>query len=188
MRIHILLATAGVAMMMSSFLSAQDAPQKASLKTLSDLFTSEPGRLLAMPANAVVLNASNLTTSNGAATAATTYSWIKASDLPSQYQKGFWVKAQLTPTGVPTAGSISNVFWQWSLGSYVSGQVVYLCYNDGYNLDISSMGSGNSSAFNGLSANHSFWYYLYVNGSGSMLNPPVIGGRGSVTVSYTVEP
>ncbi len=155
MRIHIFMATACVALM-SSLLTARDVSAKAPLKTLSDVFTSEPGKLFAIPANAVVLNASTTTTSNAAATAASTYSWLKSSDLPSQYQKGFWVKAQLTPSGVPTAGSISNVFWQWSLGSYVYGQVVYLCYNDGYDcLDISSMGSGNSSAFNTLSANHS---------------------------------
>ena len=184
MHVNTFLASTLLAVM-GTLLSAQEVTPNVPLKTLSDVLSGQQGNLLSIPSNAVVLNATAPASPGSGATAATTYNWIKSADLPSQYQKAFWVKMQLTPTAVPTAGTISNVFWQWSLGSYVSGQVVYLCYNDCYDcLDISPIGSGNTSGFNTRSANHSFWYYLYVSGSG-MLNPPVIGGSGSVMVSDT---
>lgn len=173
---------------------AQPSADGASLKSISDHvepINPEEPQLVSIPEHERRAAADNsFLTSTGLSnvTPASAAAWSKTVNLPSQYQKGWWYKTNppaTPPPGVPTASSIYSVSYSWSIGGGTPpGQVVYLCYNDGTDcLDVSSLPTGTTTAFNGRSANHSFWFYIKVNGSGT-LNPPTIGGQAQVIVNY----
>lgn len=165
---------------------AQEAP-RPEMKSVANRVSSTqelPGSR-SIPTNAIIVDADLTATSNIGPNAL--YGWTQTQNLPSEYQYGYVYRSPaFTPTGVPTAGLITSVLYSWSLGRTVPGQIVYLCYNsDGtWCYDASALHQLAVNDFNGLSANHSFWFFTWVNGSG-MINPPSIGGTGIVTVTYS---
>jgi len=181
-----LLFVSCLALVGTSVSFAQEVPLPG-LKSVVNRVSSaqDPPELRSIPANASVVDAD--ATGAGGTVPDALYGWTQTEYLPSEYQYGYvYESPAFTPTGVPTAGVITSVLYSWSLGRTVPGQIVYLCYNsngtDCY--DASAMHQLAVNVFNGLSANHSFWFFTWVNGSG-MINPPSIGGTGIVTVTYS---
>jgi hypothetical protein len=166
---------------------AQEA-SRPELKSVANRVSSTqelPGSR-SIPANAIIVNADDVTPGSNV-TPNSLYGWTQTQNLPSEYQYGYVYRSPaFIPTGVPTAGVITSVLYSWSLGRTIPGQIVYLCYNsDGtWCYDASALHQLAINDFNGLSANHSFWFFTWVNGSG-MINPPSIGGSGTVTVTYS---
>lgn len=194
MRKSFLLIAASLSLAFALVVGAQPATQGSGLKSASEhvepLNPEEP-QFVSIPEHErrAAADNSRLTGVGLPEVApASAAAWSKTVNLPSQYQKGWWYKTNppaTPPPGVPTASSIYAVSYSWSIGGGTPpGQVVYLCYNDGTDcLDVSPLPVGTTTAFNGRSANHSFWFYIKVSGSG-MLNPPTIGGQAQVIVNY----
>ena len=108
--------------------------------------------------------------------------------FPLIYQSGTWYHTgDLTaPGGVTGSNTITNLNYQWSVGSVPPSNQIYLCYSNGqYCYDVSSAPNANVPGFNGLPANTVFRFYIRGNtGSVTVYRNPYGGGTGYLFINY----
>ncbi|OPY03603.1 MAG: Flagellar protein FlhE [Syntrophorhabdus sp. PtaB.Bin184] len=114
--------------------------------------------------------------------------WSDVEVGPTLYQRNWWYKTTFSRGSiyVPPGSLISQVAWQWGVTNRYDGLLVWLGYVSGgnfYYIDISSWGSGTSTAFNTLPADMDFEIWFGYTGTG-MLNPPTYGQSDTVIVSW----
>jgi flagellar protein FlhE len=84
----------------------------------------------------------------------------------------------------PSTGPLTSVSWSYGFSSRPAGLLVYLCQTGIGCLDVTSYGSGTTTAFNtaGGHPNGQFFLYYGVNGSGGM--SPVYSNNNNVIVNW----
>lgn len=111
--------------------------------------------------------------------------WTNSAVGPTMYQKGIFYYLNLLPVGsVPATATITSVVYSWGLSYKPAGLITYLCHNTtSACLNVTSVQSSSTTAFNGLAANKKMIFAFGVSGSGS-LTPTVYGQTDQVIVNY----
>jgi len=105
---------------------------------------------------------------------------------PTIYQRGYWRYSPEfdTPATPPINATISYLTWQWSVVNYTQGLLVYIC-DSNFNgcVDVSTYGTGATTAFNGWPASTNFIMAFGVPGTGTII-PYIYGKSDTVNVSW----
>ena len=118
---------------------------------------------------------------------ATAGSWSDSEVGPTIYQKGYWrFSPNFTPPAMPPSNAtITYLSWQWSVVNYPYGLIVYVCDSNLNGCwDVSNMGIGGTTAFNGWPASTNFIMAFGVPGSGTII-PYVYGQSDTMNVSWS---
>jgi flagellar protein FlhE len=107
--------------------------------------------------------------------------------LPWILNSGTWYSSSdmAAPAGI--TGTIgTNVGWRWAQSAPVPSNQVWLCINSGTScLDITSMATGSTNAFNGKNAATTvFRFYVRANTSTPLPGGVHGGGTGNLVVNY----
>lgn len=155
----------------------ENSPKIALIPSMSEQYpivsvTNDPGRTKA--ANRI---ANALASGGGGAWAGTTVG-------PTEFTKGVWYSAPtINPIGIIPSTSVTNwVSWTYSFERYIVGQRTVLC-NYARCVEISGVGQGGTSQFNGDSPNSQFVLYFGVTGTGS-ISPSIAGRQDQIIVTY----
>lgn len=112
--------------------------------------------------------------------------WSDSEVGPTIYQRGYWRYSPEfdTPATPPINATISYLTWQWSVVNYTQGLLVYIC-DSNFNgcVDVSTYGTGATTAFNGWPASTNFIMAFGVPGTGTII-PYIYGKSDTVNVSW----
>ena len=101
--------------------------------------------------------------------------------LPVIHSKGYLYTADLPVSRhAPSAATVSNVSWNWSVVGWPQGLEVYICHASGACLDISRQRVGSTARFSKVLASRKFYYALRVGNAGRV---PLAGQLGHITVN-----
>lgn len=109
--------------------------------------------------------------------------WANSAGGPTLYSKNVWYYLYLNPVGsIPANATITTVSWSWGLSRIPSGLTVGLCHQTAGCGNVTSYGTGTTSAFGGWPANQQMSFAFIVSGTGTMA--PVYGQVDQVIVNY----
>ena len=114
--------------------------------------------------------------------------WSDSEVGPTIYQKGLWYfsPAFNAPSTPPGTATISYLSWRWSVVNYRSDLITYIC-NSALTgcINVSTLGVGGTSAFNGWPASTQFIMAFAIPGSGTIF-PYLYGQSNTINVSWSM--
>jgi hypothetical protein len=110
--------------------------------------------------------------------------WANSGVGPTLISKNIQYKLTINPVGlIPNPAPITSVNFSWGLSSYPAGLSVFLCRGTTTScVNVTSLRSGSTTAWAGLSANSPFLFVFQVTGTGGMT--AAYGQNDQVIVNY----